>query len=335
MELRAVERIPDGPGWLYEPKWDGFRALASRDGDAVTIVSKAGQPLGRYFPEIVAALGALPERRFALDGELVVPEAGALSFDTLQQRIHPAASRIAMLARTHPARYLVFDLLREAAHDVSVEPLVERRTELERFSSAFARDGLIRLSPASTARADVDAWFARVGGALDGVVAKRLDAAYTFGRSDDAVKIKRQRTADCIVGGFRFAAGSDSRVGSLLLGLFNVAGTLDYIGFCSAFAAAERAELVARLAPYRGGAGFDGAAPGETPSRWNRDRERDRSWVALRPELVLEVGFDQVTAGRIRHGTKPLRWRPDKAPRACTTDQLVVAGSVFDLVDAP
>ena len=334
MELRAVDAIPDGTGWLYEPKWDGFRAIAVRDGDDVAIFSKAGQPLGRYFPEVVAALGTLAVRRFTIDGELVVPEAGALSFDTLQQRIHPAASRVAMLARTHPARYLIFDLLRDGDDDVASQPLSLRREKLDAFARRFAPNDVLRRSPASTSRNDVDDWFARVGGALDGVVAKRLDAPYPFGSRDGGVKIKKQRTADCVIGGYRTAAGSDELVGSLLLGLYNDEGTLDYIGFSSAFPAAERKALVARLAPYLGGSGFDGAAPGGTPSRWNRDRERDRSYVALQPELVLEVGFDQVTAGRIRHGTRPLRWRTDKSPRDCTTDQLAVLGNVFDLVDA-
>ncbi len=335
MEMRSVDAIPDGPGWLYEPKWDGFRALAVREGDDVEIFSKRGQPLGRYFPEIVEALAALTAVRFALDGELVVPQAGALSFDTLQQRIHPAASRIAKLSRATPALYLVFDLLRDGNGEPARLPLERRRPLLDAFAQAhFAPGGVLRRSPASTARADVDAWFARTGGALDGVVAKKLDAAYAFGTRDAAVKIKRERTADCVIGGYRLAAGSGDRVGSLLLGLYNDAGMLDYIGFSSAFAAADRVALLERLRPFEGGAGFDGAAPGGTPSRWNRDRDKDRSYVELRPELVLEVGFDQVTAGRIRHGTRPLRWRTDKPARACTDDQLRSAASVFELVDA-
>jgi ATP-dependent DNA ligase len=334
MELRSVAAIPDGPQWLYEPKWDGFRCIAHRDGETVELVSKNGQPLARYFPEIVAALQRLEADGFSLDGELVVPVAGALSFDALQQRIHPAASRVAMLARTTPARFAVFDLLR---CDGSLEvgsPLRERRAHLERFARAFAGIAELRLSPAAVERRVVDNWFARVGGALDGVVAKNLDLAYAGGRRDGGVKIKRQRTADCVIGGFRLAAGEQDRVGSLLLGLYDGRGLLDYIGFCSAFPTAERRALLERLEPLRdASAGFTGGAPGDAPSRWSRDPERDRSYVALRPELVLEVGFDQVTSGRIRHGTRPLRWRTDKAPRSCTADQLKIAGTALDLLD--
>ena len=313
--------------------WDGFRAIVHRDGDAVEIVSKHGQPLGRYFPEIVAALRALEHDAYSLDGELVVPDAGALSFDALQQRIHPAVSRVTMLSRSTPALFLAFDLLRERGHDVLALPLRERRTKLETFARAFPNDGAIRLSPATSERAVVDTWFAQVGGALDGVIAKRADRAYASGKRDAAVKIKKTRTADCVIGGFRYAAGEHDRVGSLLLGLYDEAGLLDYIGFCSAFAVAERKALVARLMPQSGGSGFTGGAPDQAPSRWDRGGERDRSYVALAPELVLEVAFDQVTSGRIRHGTKPLRWRTDKAPRMCTLDQLETAGSVLGLLD--
>ncbi len=334
MELRAVAAIPDGPQWQYEPKWDGFRALIHRDGEHVAITSKNGQPLARYFPEIVAAVLALAGDGFSLDGELVVPVAGALSFDALQARIHPAASRVAMLARTTPAIYLAFDLLRAAGGDLVGEPLTTRRDALDVFARGFAPAGALRLSPATRERAVVDGWFAQVGGALDGVVAKRLDLAYASGKRDGGVKIKRERTADCVVGGFRFAAGTTDRVGSLLLGLYDGAGLLDYIGFCSSFSAAERIALVTRLAPALGGAGFTGGAPGDAPSRWSRDPERDRSYVALASQFVLEVGFDQVTGGRIRHGTRPLRWRIDKDPRACTRDQLAVSGTALLLLDA-
>ncbi len=321
MEMRSVAAVPDGPQWQYEPKWDGFRCLAFRDGAEVALQSKAGQPLGRYFPEVVAALAALPETRFVLDGELVVPFAGALSFDALQQRIHPAASRVTLLSRQTPAWLLAFDLLSEGGEDLVALHLSERRERLERFAALFDGETL-RLSPATRERKVVDEWFRRVGGALDGVIAKRLDLPYASGTRDGAVKVKRQRTADCVIGGFRYAKDSTALVGSLLLGLFDDGGLLDHVGFCSAFPAAERAALLERLRPHIGEPGFTGSAPDAAPSRWSRGVDRDRSYVKLEHALVLEVGFDQVTSGRIRHGTRPLRWRSDKPPRACTFEQL-------------
>ncbi len=332
MEMRAVAEVPQGPFWQYEPKWDGFRCLAFRAGREVTLQSKAGQPLGRYFPEIVAALGRLRGGDFVLDGELVVPLAGALSFDALQQRIHPAASRVSMLAKRTPAWYLAFDLLSEDGTDVVDLPLAERRARLETFAAAF--DGeTVRLSPATPERSVVDDWFARVGGALDGVVAKRIDLAYASGTRDAAVKVKRERTADCVVGGFRYAKGSTSRVGSLLLGLYDDAGLLDHIGFCSAFSTAERAALLERLRPHIGDPGFTGSAPDAAPSRWSRGEDRDRSYVKLWPALVLEVAFDQVTSGRIRHGTRPVRWRSDNPARCCTLDQLATPDRAIALLE--
>jgi ATP-dependent DNA ligase len=332
MEMRSVAELPDGPAWQYEPKWDGFRCLAFRDGREVTLQSKAGQPLARYFPEIVAALNRLPARRFVLDGELVVPQAGALSFDALQQRIHPAASRVAMLAQRTPAWYLVFDLLDLEGEDLIALPLRERRERLERFATVLDGETL-RLSPATRERSVVDGWFTRVGGALDGVIAKKLDAPYASGTRDAAVKVKRARTADCVVGGFRYAKNSTTQVGSLLLGLYDKTGALDYIGFCSAFSTDERRALLTRLRPHLGEPGFTGGAPGDAPSRWTRDLERDRSYVKLKHDLVLEVAFDQVTGGRIRHGTKPVRWRPDKPPRQCTLEQLATPDRAIALLE--
>lgn len=331
MEMRSVDEIPDGPHWLYEPKWDGFRCLAHRDGDDIALVSKSGQPLTRYFPEIAASLRALRDEKFSLDGELVVPLAGALSFDALQQRIHPAASRVTKLSLQTPAVFLAFDLLRRHGEDRVGEPLERRRSELEAFAEAF--DGVtIRLSPATTSRRVVDDWFESVGGALDGVIAKKLGIPYASGKRDGAVKIKKMRTADCVVGGFRFAKESTTSVGSLLLGLYDDDGLLDYIGFCSAFSAAEKPALLDRLKPHIGDPGFTGAAPDSAPSRWSRGDDRDRSYVKLRPRLVLEVQFDQVTSGRMRHGTRPLRWRTDKAPRSCSVDQLKVSGAIAALL---
>jgi len=332
MEMRAATELPDGPGWQYEPKWDGFRCLAFRDGGEIALQSKAGQPLGRYFPDVVAALAELRQPRFVLDGELVVPLAGALSFDALQQRIHPAASRVAMLAKQTPALYLVFDILSENGDDLVSLPLAARRERLETFAAAFAGT-TTRLSPATRDRRVVDDWFSRVGGALDGVVAKRLDDAYGSGTRDAAVKVKRRRTADCVVGGFRFAKGSNSLVGSLLLGLYDDAGLLDHVGFCSAFPAAQRSALFARLRPHIGEPGFTGSAPDATQSRWTRGEDRDRTYLKLEHALVLEVGFDQVTNGRIRHGTRPLRWRVDKAPWQCTVEQLATPDRAIALLE--
>lgn len=335
MEMRSVASIPDGPEWQFEPKWDGFRALAHRDGDDVALVSKAGQPLARYFPEVARAVTELAVDGLTLDGELVVPQAGALSFDALQQRIHPAASRVTMLSQQTPAWYLVFDLLREDGASLLELPLRERRGRLERLWTRIGTNATLRLSPATTDRRIAEQWFAGSGGALDGIVAKRLDKAYASGRRDAAVKIKQTRTADCVIGGFRFAAGSQDEVGSLLLGLYDDTGLLDYIGFCSAFSRPERRALLARLAPFRGGGGFTGGAPDSGPSRWNRDSGRDRSYVPLAPELVLEVAFDQVTSGRIRHGTKPVRWRTDKPPHRCTFDQLETPAAGLALLTMP
>ncbi len=320
MEARSVDAIPSGEGWLYEPKWDGFRCLAFRDADDVHLRSKAGQPLERYFPEIAGALRSLSAERFVLDGELVVASGDALSFDDLLQRIHPAASRVDRLARETPATYLIFDLLADdRGRDLTTEPLERRRAALETFAKKFANDTKhLRLSPAATERAAVDAWYGQVGGALDGVIAKRLHVPYDSGKRDAMVKVKAIRSADCVVAGFRSSADGES-VGSLLLGLYDDAGLLDYVGFCSAFSAAERKALLAKLEPLRAPASFTGRTPGG-PSRWNRGR--DTSWKPLKPRLVLEVAFDQVTGGRFRHGTRPLRWRPDKNPKHCTVEQI-------------
>jgi ATP-dependent DNA ligase len=332
MEMTAAEAIPEGPLWQYEPKWDGFRCLAHRSGDDIALTSKNGQPLARYFPEIVEAVREVPASSVVFDGELVVPLGEALSFDALQQRIHPAETRVRLLARTTPAYYLVFDLLHEDDGEWIERPLAERRAALERLATRFTPASRLRLSPATNDRSVVDDWFARTGGALDGVIAKRLDLPYRSGKRDGGVKIKRTRTADCVVAGFRYAAANRGHVGSVLLGLYDREGLLDSVGFCSAFPTAERVALLKRLEPYMGGTGFTGNAPGDTPSRWNRDRERDRSYVALEPKLVLEVAFDQVTGGRIRHGARPLRWRSDKSPAQCTIDQLEIPPRALQLL---
>ncbi len=327
MEARLVDAIPRDAGWQYEPKWDGFRCLAFREGDDVRLQSKAGQPLERYFPEVVARLRALDAQRFVLDGELAIDVAGALSFDALLQRIHPAASRVAKLSREMPATYLVFDLLAgdDGASCIAL-PLAERRVRLERFAARYLADDAaatkssgLRLSPATGELAAVDGWYARVGGALDGIVAKRLDAPYRSGERDAVVKVKRTRSADCVVGGYRVAA-SGATLGSLLLGLYGTDGRLEYVGHTSGFPAAEKRAVLARLQPLRSDASFTGRTPGG-PSRWNRGKEA--AWIAVRPELVIEVAYDQVTVARFRHGTRPLRWRPDKLALACELAQIL------------
>lgn len=320
MEARLVDEIPTGPGWQYEPKWDGFRCLAFRDGDRVDLQSKSGQPLARYFPEVVAHLRVLAPRAFVLDGEIVIPVDGRLSFDDLLQRIHPAASRIERLSRERPAVLIVFDLLVDPAGKSLVgRPLRERRRRLEAFAAKTlaGREGL-RLSPATEDARQARAWLDLAGGTLDGIVAKRLDLDYRTGERSGMQKVKRRRTVDCVVGGFRYAAGSPV-VGSLLLGLYDAAGLLHHVGFTSGFPAAERKALLARLAPLVKAPGFTGRAPGG-PSRWST--ERSGEWEPLEPRLVVEVSYDHFTGDRFRHATRFLRWRPDKAPRQCTLDQV-------------
>jgi ATP-dependent DNA ligase len=320
MEARLVDEIPSGPGWQYEPKWDGFRCLAFRDGDHIELQSKNGQPLARYFPEVVEHLGALTARSFVLDGEIVVPVDGHLSFDDLLQRIHPAASRIERLSRERPAVLIVFDLLVDAAGKALVDrPLHERRRRLEVFAAkTLAGRDDIRLSPATEDTAQARAWLDMAGGTLDGIVAKRLDLPYQTGERTGMQKVKRRRTVDCVVGGFRYASKGGG-IGSLLLGLYDEDGLLDHVGFCSSLSAAERQGLKARLEPLRKPPGFTGRAPGG-PSRWST--ERSTQWEPLAPKLVVEVGYDHVSNGRFRHGTRFIRWRPDKAPRQCTMEQL-------------
>jgi ATP-dependent DNA ligase len=382
-EAKSVKEVPQEAGWLYEPKWDGFRCLAFRSGDEIVLQSKAGQPLGRYFPEIVAALLALPARKFVLDGEIVIRSGAGLDFDALLQRIHPAASRIKRLSQETPSTYMVFDLLvdakgrsitasrlsarRMALHEFAAEFLDEKPTrnpdsiasekaeagtKLEAtLKSAAANARQIQLSPASSDFDKAEKWM-REGAASgwDGVVAKRLDCEYTSGDRTGMVKIKHIRTADCVVGGFRWARASaknaaktakastakkttaqstekpnkdkkDKEVGSLLLGLYNDRGELDHIGFSSSFTREERKKLKSILQPYMGGEGFTGKAPGG-PSRWTRD-VADTEWFGLKPKLVGEFQFDHFSGGRFRHGAKFLRWRPDKKPSQCTIDQVV------------
>jgi ATP-dependent DNA ligase len=366
-EAKSVDSSPHESGWLYEPKWDGFRCLAFRQGDEVVLQSKAGQPLGRYFPEIVAALLALPAHKFVLDGEIVIRSGEGLDFDALLQRIHPAASRIQRLAQETPSTYMVFDLLVDSkGRSLADRPLSARRMALQEFATDNIGTGeetvgkrskkatlpqttlksgseRIMLSPASADFATAEKWM-REGAASgwDGVVAKRLDCEYMSGERTGMVKVKRIRTADCVVGGFRWARakasadeGKESKtdlkspdsskrpteeIGSLLLGLYNKNGELDHIGFSASFTREARKKLKSILKPFMGGEGFSGKAPGG-PSRWTRDA-RDTEWFPLKPKLVGEFQYDHFSGGRFRHGTKFLRWRPEKKPEQCTMEQI-------------
>jgi ATP-dependent DNA ligase len=316
MEALLAAELPEGDGWQYEPKWDGFRCLARRDGDEVTLTSKSGKPLARYFPEVAEMLRRTKERQFLLDGELIISVGDALSFDALQMRLHPAESRIRKLSLETPAELMAFDLLEVGGMSLVDQPLDNRRQALERFFADNAVAGLL-LSPATTKRETALGWLGRSGGALDGVIAKRLDLEYRSGERA-MIKVKQQRTADCVVGGFRYAE-KKAVVGSLLLGLYDDDGLLHHVGFTSAIPAKERPALTKELEQIIEGPGFTGNAPGG-PSRWNT--ERSMAWKPLKPVLVAEVRYDQVTGRRFRHGTGFLRWRPDKDPRQCTFEQL-------------
>jgi ATP-dependent DNA ligase len=316
MEARLVDAIPVATGWQYEPKWDGFRCLVFRDGETVALRSKAGKPSSATSPTWSRCARYRPELRPRR--QLVVPVGGQLDFDELLQRIHPAPSRVQRLAAERPAVLIVFDLLvDDTGRSLTDRPLSERRPRLE----AFARAHLGGAGPSSHPPAPREAarsWLSRAGGNLDGIIAKRREVPYQSGSRDGMVKVKRARTADCVVGGFRYASGVRV-VGSLLLGLYDADGLLHHVGFTSGFTAPVRKALLAWLRPLLGGAGFTGRAPGG-PSRWST--ERTGEWEPLAPRLVVEVAYDHVTAGRFRHGTRFLRWRPDKAPRQCTMEQI-------------
>ncbi|HET9010575.1 MAG TPA: ATP-dependent DNA ligase [Gemmatimonadaceae bacterium] len=324
MEAKLVDELPVGGEWQYEPKWDGFRCLAFRDGDTVDLMSKAGKPLARYFPELVDTLRAVKAQRFVLDGEIVIPHDGSLSFDELLLRIHPAKSRIAKLSVESPATLIVFDLLVDAKGASLVKlPLAERRAALEKFVAANVPKKLaIHLSPAATSMVTVKKWFRSVGGGLDGVVAKRLDLAYQSGTRDGMQKMKHMRTAECVVGGFRYAS-KGKVMGSLLLGLYDAGGLLHHVGFTSNVPTADKPAITKKLEKLKRAPGFTGQAPGG-PSRWST--ERSSQWEPLAPELVVEVQYDHFSGGRFRHGTSFLRCRPDKPPTRCTIDQVEQEG---------
>jgi ATP-dependent DNA ligase len=320
MEARSVAQIPTGPEWQYEPKWDGFRCMAYRDGQNIELTSKSGQPLTRYFPEIVSGLKALKAKRFLLDGELVVPQGSSFSFDALLQRIHPAASRVRRLADETPAILIAFDCLIDArGTSLAGEDLEKRRPALQAFAARYFKDQtVVRLSPATTDLKVATSWFKRVGGALDGLIAKRLDRPYDSSARSSMVKIKNHRTADCVIGGFRYNEGTRV-VGSLLLGLYDERGLLHHVGFCSGLKADEKPELTKRLEKLIAEPGFTGDKPGG-PSRWSS--ARSAAWKPLQAKLVLEVSYDHFSGGRFRHGTSIVRWRHDKIPRQCTMEQL-------------
>jgi ATP-dependent DNA ligase len=311
--------LPEGDGWLYEPKWDGFRTLIFWDGTELVIQSRDLRPLGRYFPELEAGLKSALPAPCVLDGELVIVGSAGLDFEALQQRIHPAASRIGLLSRETPAEFVAFDLLATAERDLSSEQQAQRRKALE---------GLLRepnpplhITPATTDRKQAGDWFERFEGAgLDGVIAKRLEQPYQPG-ARTMLKIKHQRTVDCVVSGFRWHKhGQEAGIGSLLLGLYDTGGVLQYVGGTASFAMAQRKRLAEFVAPYRGESGF---GKGNTPGAVNRwTGGKDVSWEPLRPELVCEVAFDHLQGDRFRHGATFIRWREDKPPAQCTFDQV-------------
>jgi ATP-dependent DNA ligase len=321
MEARSAEALPNEPGeWQFEPKWDGFRCLAFKEAGAVELKGKSGTSLSRFFPEVAATLLDVPFERFVVDGELVIELNGRITFDALQARLHPAASRIRRLSLETPARLILFDMLMGPdGSPVAALPLTERRSALEAFGEKAAIAGKLIVTPCTRDLARATQWlddFDHDG--RDGVVAKRLAGKYLSGERA-MIKVKRLRTADCVVGGFRHQSGGNE-VGSLLLGLYNPQGLLDHVGFTSTIANDERPALTRKLHALQASPGFTGKAPGG-PSRWST--ERSAEWEPLRPELVVEVRYDHVTGDRFRHGTKLLRFRPDKPPRQCSIDLII------------
>jgi ATP-dependent DNA ligase len=320
MEALSVDQIPSGPEWQYEPKWDGFRCLVFRNGGRIELQSKAGQPLTRYFPELVEDIRRVKAEKLVLDSEIVVPVERTFSFDALLQRIHPAQSRVNKLARETPALIIAFDLLLDGEGKPLIDlPLSERRRKLDLLAPKYFRGTKrIRLSPATSKLVEAKRWLDRVGATLDGIIAKRRDLPYRSGDRSGMQKIKNYRSADCVVGGFRYNEGKPV-VGSLLLGLYDDKGRLNHVGFTSTIKRAEKPELTRKLENLIAPPGFTGNAPGG-PSRWSTMRSGE--WQPLKPVLVVEVCFDHFSGERFRHGTKLMRWRPDKSPRQCTLDQV-------------
>ena len=316
MEAKLAADLPVGPGWLYEPKWDGFRCLAFKDGASVELQAKSGKLLTPFFPEVVSAVAAIKAERLALDGELRIVLDGKPAFDALQMRLHPAPSRIKKLSNETPASLVIFDtLVSVKGVPIHERPLSERRRELEKLAAKLPES--ISLTESTEDLKIANRWLKSGHAGTDGVIAKRLDLPYRFGERA-MIKVKRIRTADCVVGGFRYGQGS-KLVGSLLLGLYDDQGLLHHVGFTSALANTDKAALTAKLEKLIAPPGFTADAPGG-PSRWAT--ERSAEWQPLKPELVVEVSYDHVTGNRFRHGTRLLRWRPDKAPAQCTFEQI-------------
>ncbi len=337
MLAKLAREVPTGDGWIFEPKWDGFRCIVFRDGDELVMTSRRSRPFDRYFPELRGPLAAALPDRAVVDGEIVVPDAdrGGLDFDALTQRIHPAASRVAALAAATPAEFVAFDLLAHDDRALLDVPFHERRRLLVEH---LRPSGSVHLTPASSDPEVARRWFTAFEGAgLDGVIAKPADGAYTPDRRT-LVKVKHERTADCVVAGYRIHTDG-AGVGSLLLGLYDDGGRLHHVGVAASFTVARRAELLTELAPLTVDALDDhpwrergeGSPPGEGrlpggASRWNAGK--DLTWVPLRVERVAEVTFGQLDNGRFRHGSQFLRWRPDRDPESCRYDQLEVARPV-------
>ena len=332
---KRVDELPEGDNWIFEPKWDGFRALVFRDGDEIFIQSRDEKPLNRYFPELLDPLRSALPKRCVLDGEIVIVRGNSLDFDALQLRLHPAASRVRLLSQQTPASFVFFDLLCEGKRDLRGEPFQVRRMNLESLLTSACPP--IHLTPATRERAKAEDWFRRFEGAgLDGVVAKPLSGTYEPGKRV-MLKVKHERDCDCVVAGFRWHKKADPPVvGSLLLGLFDDAGVLQHVGVCSSFTAEKRRELVKLLNPYRKDAiahhpwrsWAEEDAPGTSrmpggQSRWSQGK--DLSWEPLRPELVVDVAYDHMQGNRFRHMAQFRRWRTDKSPAECTFDQLEVA----------
>jgi ATP-dependent DNA ligase len=347
MLAKAIEGMPVGD-WVYEPKWDGFRAIVFKDGNDVTIFSRDLKPLNRYFPEVEESLRAELPKACVLDGEIVVPSKEGLDFDALLQRIHPAASRVKRLAEETPSSFVAFDLLAEGRKDLREKRLDDRRARLEevlagavhlpgdspaedqgdledRVIEALMPSPVVAITPQTSDPKVAEFWFEVFEGAgLDGVIAKKTDQIYVPG-GRVMLKIKHHRTADCVVGGYRMNKTNDG-IGSLLLGLYDNDGVLHYVGHTSSFKAPERRQLLKDLKKYEGGESFGGGRTPGGPSRWTGMTGRDTGFVPLKPELVCEVRYEHLQSGRFRHAARFQRWRPDKPPEECTFDQILPRG---------